>query len=70
GGATWYEFAKKIFELSGVSPQLIPITTAESGTKIARPAFSVLENQGLPEFGISPLRPWQEALRAYLDEIM
>lgn len=69
GDATWYEFAKAIFELSGMNPKLIPIATAESGSKIRRPPFSVLENTKLGELGIEPLRPWPEALRVYLDEI-
>ncbi len=70
GSCSWYEFAKKIFELSGVTPkELIPITTKESGTTIARPRRSVLKSMRLQELGIAPLRPWQDALAAYLDEI-
>ena len=70
GSATWYELAKAVFELSGLAPALTPITTAESGTKIRRPAFSVLENSKLLEIGLAPLRPWREALSAYLGEII
>lgn len=69
GCALWHDFAQKIFELSGMSAKPIPITTAESGTKIKRPQFSVLENKRLRDFGLTPLRPWPEALSAYLDEI-
>lgn len=69
GNATWYELAKATFELSGLAPTLTPITTAESGTKIRRPTFSVLENMKLQEIGLAPMRPWREALAAYLDEI-
>lgn len=70
GSCSWYEFAKKIFELSGITPkELIAITTKESGTTIARPRVSVLKSTRLQELGIAPLRPWQDALTAYLDEI-
>lgn len=66
---TWHNFAQKIFELSDLNAKLVPITTAESGTKIKRPPFSVLENKRLRDLGLTPLRPWPEALAAYLDEI-
>ncbi|MDZ4299977.1 MAG: dTDP-4-dehydrorhamnose reductase [Candidatus Sungbacteria bacterium] len=70
GSCSWYAFAKKIFELSGVIPkELIPIMTKESGTIIARPRVSVLKSARLQELGIAPLRHWHDALAAYLDEI-
>ena len=69
GSATWFAFAKATFELSHMNSELTPISTEESGTKIARPRFSVLESAMLPEHGISLLRSWREALAAYLDEI-
>lgn len=69
GSASWYEFAEKVFEFAGIRPRLVPITTAESGTKIRRPAVSLLADTKLAGLGLASLRPWPEALRAYLDEI-
>lgn len=66
GHCSWYEFAKTIFELSGLKVNLSPITTAESGAKATRPAFSVLEHSRWIGAGLAELRPWRTALRDYL----
>jgi len=68
GQCSWYEFASKIFELVGVKPDFRPTTTAEFGAKAKRPAYSVLAHEGLMRLGLGDLRPWQEALAAYLIE--
>jgi dTDP-4-dehydrorhamnose reductase len=65
GHCSWYEFARTIFELAGVSADLTPTTSAEYGSRARRPAYSVLasEHPHTP-----PLRPWRAALAAYLEE--
>jgi dTDP-4-dehydrorhamnose reductase len=65
---TWHDFAAEIFRLSGLKPSLTPITSAEFGAPARRPAFSVLSNAKLSSVGVSPPRPWREALVAYLAE--
>ncbi len=67
GDCSWYELAAKIFELSGITADLTPITTAEFGAKAARPRYSVLGSSRVAETGVQ-LRPWVEALAAYLAE--
>ncbi|MEK7654147.1 MAG: dTDP-4-dehydrorhamnose reductase [Patescibacteria group bacterium] len=69
GRTSWYGFAKKTFELAKEKAKLIPIATAESGSKIQRPKNSILENRNLSEVGIPLLRPWEEALKDYFEEI-
>ncbi|KKR07384.1 MAG: dTDP-4-dehydrorhamnose reductase [Candidatus Peregrinibacteria bacterium GW2011_GWC2_39_14] len=69
GACSWYEFTKKIFEIAHITAPIIPIVTDESGTKISRPSFSVLENFRLIELGITPLRHWSEALAEYLGKL-
>ncbi|MBI3963161.1 MAG: dTDP-4-dehydrorhamnose reductase [Deinococcus sp.] len=66
GWCSWYEFAAAIFNLAGVKADLRPTTSAEYGAPARRPAFSALENRRLQQIGLAPLRPWQEALAAYL----
>lgn len=66
GDCTWYEFASEIFRLVGIKPDLSPTTSAEFGAKALRPAYSVLANDRARDLGLEPLRPWQEALRHYL----
>jgi dTDP-4-dehydrorhamnose reductase len=66
GQCSWHHFAKTIFELCGMAVDLTPITTAESGSKAKRPAFSVLDHGKWRAAGFAELRPWQEALTDYL----
>ena len=66
GQCSWYDFAKTIFELCGMKVDLSPITTAQSGSKARRPAFSVLATANGCEAGFTELRPWREALGDYL----
>jgi dTDP-4-dehydrorhamnose reductase len=66
GQCSWYAFAKTIFELCGMTVELTPITTAESGSMARRPGFSVLDHGKWMRAGFAELRPWREALGAYL----
>lgn len=66
GSCTWYEFAVFIVKAAGLNAEVAPQTSAESGSPARRPPYSVLENRRLQEFGIHPLRPWQEAVSDFL----
>lgn len=68
GQCSWYEFAAKIFELMGLEPDFEPTTTAAFGAKAHRPVYSVLAHDRLKRIGLDELRPWMEALYAYLVE--
>jgi dTDP-4-dehydrorhamnose reductase len=61
GACSWHEFAAAIFELSNVRADLTAITSREYGAAARRPSYSVLATNG-----VAPLRPWREALQAYL----
>lgn len=65
---TWYEFACKIWELSGLEPNAEPTTTAAFGATATRPAYSVLDNAGLRAVGLGDMRCWEDALAAYLED--
>ena len=66
GSCSWFEFAKRIFALSGQDVELVPIPTSESGSAVARPAFSVLENRRLKSDGFGLMRSWEDAVGDYL----
>jgi dTDP-4-dehydrorhamnose reductase len=66
GACSWYEFACAALELAGVRAAVTPITTAALGAAAPRPAYSVLANRRLAAAGVPPLRPWRDALAAYL----
>ncbi|MCL4386556.1 MAG: dTDP-4-dehydrorhamnose reductase [Actinobacteria bacterium] len=70
GQCSWYDFAVEIFKLAGLSPDISPITSEEFAAKAKRPAYSVLDNENLRAIGIKDMRPWQEALKDYIDEKM
>lgn len=65
---SWFEFAGKVFELADVQPDFGPTTTAAFAAKARRPAYSVLDNTRLCALGLCDMRPWQEALAAYMHE--
>lgn len=66
GQTSWHDFAAKTFELMGLRPSLTAITSEELGAAARRPRFSVLEHRSLTGAGLADLRPWPEALEAYL----
>jgi dTDP-4-dehydrorhamnose reductase len=68
GDCTWYDFAREIFERSGLKPNLTSITSTDLGAAAKRPAYSVLGSVKLDSLGLHPLRPWSDALGAYLLE--
>jgi dTDP-4-dehydrorhamnose reductase len=63
GQCSWFEFAAAILEAVKVRADLTPISSAEYGSKAARPAYSALASE---HRHIPGCRPWQEALREYL----
>lgn len=68
GSCSWFEFAKKIFELSNLKVNLQPGKSKTGASGIKRPMYSVLENRRLKQTGLNRMRPWEEALDAYLQE--
>ena len=65
GSASWYDFAAQIIAQTKVAANVIPVATAEYPTIAKRPPYSVLDNSKLVT-AIGPIRPWQDALNAYL----
>lgn len=68
GECSWYEFAKAIFELCGLSPELSPVTSKEFRAKALRPKYSVLDNLKLRKLNLDNMRHWRDALKEYLSE--
>ncbi len=68
GQCSWYRFARRIFDFTGLRPDLRPTTTASFGAPARRPSYSVLASTRLKRTGLDALRPWPLALRAYLRE--
>jgi len=67
GFCTWYEFAKAIFEITGIPAKLFPTTSDKYPTKARRPMNSSLSIEKIKSYGIV-MRRWKEALKVYLAE--
>jgi dTDP-4-dehydrorhamnose reductase len=66
GACTWYEFARAVFEIAGVSADLSPTTSALYKAPALRPRYSVLENKRLKDLGLNRMLDWRAALAEYL----
>lgn len=66
GQCSWFEFAAKIFALSGLHPNLTPVDSAAFPSTVRRPEFSVLAKESLRAAGLAPMPAWQDALARYL----
>ena len=67
GEVSWYEFAKKIFEIKKIEIKVNPCTSEEFPRPAPRPHYSVLNNQKWINAGFTPLRNYEEALKEYLE---
>jgi dTDP-4-dehydrorhamnose reductase len=63
GECSWFEFAQSVFDLAGVEVQMEPNSTQR---RAPRPSYSALSSTRLEAAGLTPMRPWREALSAYL----
>lgn len=63
GTCSWYDFAKKIFELNKIRITLNPIPTSSYPTPAIRPKYSVLDKSKIKTaFGIQ-IKSWEESLQ-------
>jgi dTDP-4-dehydrorhamnose reductase len=68
GQCSWYDFAKKIFEVNNISINLQPIPTSAYPTPAKRPAYSVLDKSKIKNvFGVE-VDNWEESLKKELSE--
>ncbi len=73
GYCSWYEFAKKIFELSNINIKVNPVTTKEYLQMVTqqakRPMNSKMSKDSLDKVGFKRLPNWEDALERYLKEV-
>lgn len=68
GACTWYDLACKALELVGLSARVEPVPASSYASKAKRPINSALNTEYAAGLLGSRLRPWEDALRAYLEE--
>ena len=69
GEASWFEFAKKIFELKGINQKVVPCTSDQYPTPAKRPHNSRLQKLVLKESGIYQMPHWEDALNDFLSSM-
>ncbi len=63
GQCSWYDFAKKIFEINHKNIDLQPIPTSEFPTPAKRPNYSVLDKSKIKStFGLQ-IKSWEDSLK-------
>nr|WP_031937353.1 dTDP-4-dehydrorhamnose reductase [Prescottella defluvii] len=63
GTATWFDLARAVFAEVGADPARVrPCSSAEFVRPAPRPAYSVLSPESWTAAGLTPLRPWRDAL--------
>lgn len=65
GQCTWFEFAYKIAELSGLEARPTPCTSEEYPTPTKRPPYSYLDNMMLRLTVGDEMRTWQRAIESW-----
>jgi len=63
---SWYEYARMIFDLASVDPELKPTNEREYRTAARRPKYSALSNSKMEAAGIPPMPALRVALASYL----
>ena len=69
GECSWYDFASKIVEYSGINCKVNSCTTEEYGSATKRPAYSSLQNLALSLSVGDEMRNWETALKEYISKV-
>ena len=69
GTCSWFEFAKAIFEESGLRVQVNPCTTEQFPRPAPRPCNSIMDHVAIRTNGFTDLPNWRDALKRFLQEL-
>lgn len=70
GVASWYDFAKAIFEISQTEVKVLPIRTAEYPTRAQRPAYSVMDKAKIKSTFNVEIPYWRDSLTECLQRLI
>lgn len=68
GRCSRFDMAREIVRILGSNTRVIPISSAEFSLPATRPRSDAARNYHLQLLGLDRMRPWQEALREYLQD--
>ena len=66
GAVSWYEFAKKIIEISKIDCSIEPCLTSGYETLAARPKYSILDTKRIENHLSLSIQDWENALIRYI----
>ena len=69
GVASWYDFAKAIFDISATKVKVLPIKTSEYPTRAARPAYSVMSKSKIKQVFNIEIPYWRDSLIACISKL-
>ena len=69
GFCSWSEFAEEIFSQVNADVKVHSIATEDYPTRAVRPKNSRMSKRNLAENSFTPLPPWQDAVKRYLNEL-
>ena len=69
GKTSWYDFAVKIVELSGLECRVHPIPASEYPTPAKRPAYSVMDKTKIKNYFGLNIPAWQDSLANYVNNM-
>ncbi len=73
GTCSWFDFASAVVDAAGIECEKEPISSIEYKKRFPqsadRPAFSSLQNKHLEDTIGNKMRPWQEALANYMENL-
>jgi len=69
GICSWFEFAREIVRLSGLKCEVKPVTSEEYLRPAPRPAYSAMDHIMLRATVGDEMRPWQEAIAAFIEKL-
>lgn len=69
GVASWYDFAKSIFEISGLNCKVLPVLSDEFSTPAKRPPYSVLNKSKIKSTFNLEIPYWKESLESCLKKL-
>ena len=70
GVASWYDFAKAIFDISGTKVKTLPIKTSEYPTRAIRPAYSVMDKTKIKQAFNIEIPYWRDSLITCINKLI
>jgi dTDP-4-dehydrorhamnose reductase len=69
GVASWYDFTKAIFDITGISCQVQPVLSDQFPTPTKRPHFSVLDKSKIKNTYDVAIPYWKDSLKICIDKL-